>query len=138
MKRIVIPAVLIPAALMLLASCGDDTPRPGARLDGVWGAEHIELDATGDIARIEFDCAYDLIDGEPVLGSDLRFDWTGTHTLEGGPVRQDSPPLSRPARFQGRVIAGMLLLTVTLTDTGETLGPYQLFKGTAGDLYKCL
>ena len=67
------------------------------------------------------------------------FEVTGTHTPEhGGPVREDEKSESRPARYAGRLAAGRMALTVTLTDTGDILGTFALTQGVAGRLTKCL
>jgi hypothetical protein len=68
-----------------------------------------------------------------------RFTVAGTHTPEhGGPVREDETLASRPARYAGRVDGNRMALTVTLSDTGETLGAFTLTRGSAGRLLKCL
>jgi hypothetical protein len=106
---------------------------------GVWGGEHVALEVSADGGRIEYDCAHGNL-GEPLaLDRSGRFDVNGTHTPEhGGPMREDEKAESRPARYAGRVDGGRMTLTVTLTDTGESLGTFALTQGVAGRLLKCL
>lgn len=106
---------------------------------GTWGGEHVALDVTADGGRIEYDCAHGNLAEPLVLDHNGRFEVTGTHTPEhGGPVREDEKSESRPARYAGRVAAGRMTLTVTLTDTGEILATLALTQGVAGRLMKCL
>ncbi|HSG43304.1 MAG TPA: hypothetical protein VLA72_09125 [Anaerolineales bacterium] len=103
------------------------------------GAVHIELIAESDQALIEYDCARGKIDSALIPDSDGQFDILGTHTLGSGPVNLNAPPPdTQPARYQGKVIGNRLELIVTLTDTGDVIGPFILVHGEPGYLYKCL
>ncbi|HKF44928.1 MAG TPA: hypothetical protein VKG01_17665 [Thermoanaerobaculia bacterium] len=105
---------------------------------GTWGGNSTNLTIGVKSAVIEFDCAHGTIDQPFVSDSFGRFDLAGTFEPEGpGPVRLDPPP-ARPARYSGSTNGATMILTVTLTDTGETLGPYVLTFGAAGRLFKCL
>jgi hypothetical protein len=129
---------LIFALCLFLVGCGDDSVSPGAKIDGVWGADHHELVANSDGALLEYDCAHGSIDSGLVLDSNGRFELEGTHTREGGPIDLNNPPDEHPARYQGRLLGDRLVLTVTITDTGDVLGPFTLIRGERGNLYKCL
>ena len=134
-------AILILVLFLVLfpVACGDTSVHPGTKIEGLWGAEHIELIAESDQVLIEFDCARGTINSALVPDSDGQFDILGTHTLGSGPVNlNDPPPDARPARYQGRVIGNRLELTVTLTETGDVIGPFALVRGEPGYLYKCL
>jgi len=123
---------------MVLLGCSDDSVRPGAEIEGVWGSEHHEFVSNGDVATLEYDCAHGSINEALALDSDGRFDVVGTHTREGGPVDLNNPPEAHPARYQGHLFGNWLELTVTLTDTGEVIGPFTVIRGVRGTLYKCL
>ena len=130
--------VLIFSLTLFLAACGGNSVQPGTKIEGLWGAEHLELLADRYGAHLEYDCASGTIDSALVLDANGEFDLLGTHTLGGGPVNLDDPPNARPARFQGRFQGKRLELTVILTDTGDVIGPYILIRGEPGLLYRCL
>lgn len=111
----------------------------GERLaPGAWGGDHIRMEVSEAGAALEFDCAHGAIDKPIALDSEGRFDLKATYTVErGGPVRRDSPPPVRPARYSGRVSGDTLTLTVTLTDTDEDAGTYTLTRGSEGRVFKC-
>ncbi len=129
-------ALILPLAL-LSASCGDDPADPGAVIDGRWGADHVELVAAADGMQVEYDCAHGATDGPLVLDGGGAFAVAGTYTLEGGPVDVNDPPVDHPALYRGRILAGQLMLTVTLTGDDTVLGPYLLGRGVRGVLHKC-
>jgi len=132
-------SILLLSSVLFLTGCGDDSVHPGTKIDGVWGARHIELVAASDETLLEYDCAHGTIDGALIPDPDGRFDLVGTHTREsGGPVNLNDPPDVHPARYRGRILGDRLTLTVTLTDTGDVLGPFVLARGVPGLLYKCL
>ncbi len=126
---------------VFLASClpiGLDETDPS--LTGIWGGEHIVLDISSESAAIEYDCAYGTIDEAIVVNNGGTFEAGGTHVFEhGGPIREDEVPDVHPARYSGMIRGSNMTLTVNLTDTaGPELGPYQLERGTAGRVFKCL
>src|SRR5262245_47867045 len=127
----------IAVALSLIAGCAPTTP--SAIVSGTWGGDHIRLDVTSLGATVEYDCAHGTID-EP-LSPDRQghFSAAGTHTIEpGGPVRVDEPVSRHPAQYTGQVSGDTLQLTVTVTDTQQTLGPFSLKLARAPRLFKCL
>ena len=133
--------VVAPGLMVAAIACSSPTG-PGDRLAiGTWGGEHVALEVTAEAGRIEYDCAHGDL-GEPlVVDRSGRFDVTGTHTPEhGGPVREDEKLVSHPARYVGRVDGDRMTLTVsiTVTNTAETLGTVALTRGVAGRLLKCL
>jgi len=44
----------------------------------------------------------------------------------------------RPARYDGILRGDHLWLSVTLTDSAQVLGPFDLERGKTGPVYKCL
>jgi hypothetical protein len=130
-----VPAFVLLATLACANPIGAGDPVP----IGPWGGAHAALDVTASGGRIEYDCAHGTLDEPLVLDARGRFDVTGSHTLEhGGPVRDDEQLISRPARYTGRVNDARMTLTVTLTDTGETIGSFTLIQGETGRVLKCL
>jgi len=129
--------------LTVLASsvgCGNPAgPDRGRVNEGTWGGDHIRLDVTAAGARAEYDCAHGTIDQPLVADPQGRLSVTGTHTFErGGPIRDDEAANRHPARYDGQLIDDTLQLTVTVTDTQQTLGTFTVKLGVASRLLKCL
>ena len=128
-----------PLLLLLLgASATCRAALTGPVSPGDWGGEHIGLVVTANGATIEYDCASGTID-ETIVATDGRFSASGTHTRgHGGPIRQDEIPDKHPALYEGHVDGDTMTLDVTLTDSGEKLGRYTLFRGRSAQVFKCL
>jgi hypothetical protein len=106
---------------------------------GTWGGEQISIWAEPSAAAIEYSCAKGTIKGPLVVDSKGRFKLTGTHTVErGGPVRSGETGNARPAVYTGVVTGKRLTLTVTLTDTNETVGTFTLTQGKQARLFRCM
>jgi hypothetical protein len=106
---------------------------------GVWGGTHIGLEVTEKGGRLDYDCAHGSIDQPIRLDKDGRFEVTGRHIKErGGPQREDADTHGQPARYDGRVDGATMTLTVTLTDTQETVGTFTLTRGKPPRIRKCL
>ena len=84
--------------------------------------------------NIEFDCAQGMITQEFLVDRHGRFDLRGTY--ESGPIVL--PPPFHPAHYVGAVDGKMMQLMITLDDTGETIGPFQLTRGVVPVIIKCL
>lgn len=105
---------------------------------GTWGGEHVGLSVEDDRARLEYDCAYGTIDRAMKVDSRGRFNLTGTHTLEsGGPATGGEKPNRHPALYTGQVTGERMVITITLTDTKETVGTFTLVRSKQPNLYKC-
>lgn len=127
------------AVLSLYACLSAGGAERGRLPAGTWGGAHIRLDVTEESAAVELDCAHGTLDGPILPGADGRFEAAGTYVQEhGGPEREGEEPDGRPARYSGRVEGSTLTLTIALTDTGETVGPFTLTRGKAARLTKCL
>lgn len=105
---------------------------------GTWGGQHIALEVTAEGARVEYDCAHGTVDEKFMADAQGRFDLRGTHVREhGGPVRRDETPDTHPARFTGQVNGDTMTLTLTETDTNETVGTFTLVFGQPPRVMKC-
>jgi hypothetical protein len=105
---------------------------------GVWGGQGVQLAVTETGAHIEYDCAHGQLDGSLTLDAQGHFEATGSHTREGpGPIRVGITRVSRPARYTGSIDGEKMTLTVTLTDTNDTLGTFTLYFDQQGILRKC-
>lgn len=106
---------------------------------GEWGGVHLGLVATEAGAELEYDCATGRI------GAALRPDGSGRFSVNGvhfpgheGPIRIDEEQVQRPARYDGTVRGDRMTITVTLTDTDETIGTFTLVRGATPHVFKCL
>ena len=105
---------------------------------GMWGGEHIRLEVAGRTASIEYDCAHGTITQPLALDRRGHFDARGTHVMEhGGPIRKDEQSDSRPARYTGWTDGKRMTLKVTLTDTDQVLGTFNLVHGERPRIVKC-
>jgi hypothetical protein len=121
---------------LLLAGCGDLTSF--SLSIATWGGSHIAIEITVNGGTVQYDCAMGRID-QPIMVREGRFDVTGVHWPgQGGPVGVDTTQAGRPARYLGTVRSDRMTLIVILTDTGETLGLYQLRKGASPFIVACL
>ena len=119
MPRVI--ALLLPLAL----ACSSPTA-PDA--EGMWGGTQVSLELTRSGGTLTYLCGTGTIDSTWTLNSDGRFTATGLHYFGGGPAPIQGRP-SHPARYVGEIEDDDLTLMVTLTDLGQTLGPYRLVRG---------
>ena len=102
-----------------------------------WGGMGVELDLRAGFSRIEFDCAHGTISDRFTVDKQGQFDLSGTYLLDGpGPIT--TPPPGHPAHYVGDVQGATMHLTVILTDTGATIGPFLLTRDDQGFIVKCL
>ena len=106
--------------------------------NGVWGGQHIYMEVTDNEVSIVYDCAHGAITQPIILDGAGTFDVKGTYIREhGGPIRKDEELTSQPARYAGQVKGDVLTLTLTLTDTEETVATFTLTHGSEGQVRKC-
>ena len=107
---------------------------------GSWGGEHIGLLASETNAAFELDCAHGEINGPLVLfDQDGSFSIEGMFTLEhGGPVFPGEQPDIHPALYTGIVYDDLMEMMITLTDSGQEIGIFDLVKDRQPLLFKCL
>lgn len=92
----------------------------------------------GKTAAVEYDCAHGTIDGPLSLDGDGKFKLAGNHVRErGGPVRLGKAQDSYPAQYTGWTDGKNMTLTVTLVNTNEEVGTFELTRGQEGRLWKC-
>src|SRR5438309_1895071 len=99
------PAALVLSMALLVAACATAIAPTSDRVPaGLWGGEGIHLVVAADGATTDFDCAHGTVEQPLDRDRDGRFSATGHHIFEhGGPIREDEPPNSHPARYQGRI-----------------------------------
>lgn len=105
---------------------------------GKWGGQNVELDVTEEGARMRFSCARGIIEQPLTLDAGGRFSVQGTFVAQGaGPLRADDPPQSRPAVYSGAVRDNLMTLTVSVTDSKEEGGTFELTQGESGHIRRC-
>ena len=127
------------AVCLLASGCGSMTSADMPVAAGRWGGVGIRLDVTAGGATVDYDCAHGSIDQPVVADREGRFSATGVHDREhGGPIRLDEPPDRHPARYDGQLAGASMRLTVTLLDTGQSVGTFDLTLGGFARVVKCL
>lgn len=105
---------------------------------GVWGGAHIRLEVTDSGGNLEYDCAHSTIDEPIITDSDGNFDVKGKFSPQhAGPIRRDEEGESYSVRYTGKTKDGEMSLTITIPDKKETLGSFNLTRGSEGRLMKC-
>ena len=128
------PRCRILALLAVILSCSAPT---APEAEGDWGGPDASLSLSRAGGTLSYACGTGTMDSAWVLSRDGRLTATGQHFFGGGPV----PPAGRPphpARYSGSVEGNTLVLTVTVTDLGQTLGPFRLARGGARVQEVCL
>jgi hypothetical protein len=88
---------------------------------------------------VEHDCASGTVDEPLRTDARGRFEARGVHIpLQGGPTRPDDRPARHPARYTGTVDGQSMTLSILLTGTGESLGPFSLRRAAIPRIYRCL
>lgn len=131
-------AIFLVGALTALAPACATQPTAGDPV-GAWGGDHIALSVTVDGATLEYDCAAGKMDGAVTVDAEGRFHALGTHDIgHGGPAQQDEIPDRHPASYRGHIAGDTMTLSVTLTDRGTEVGTFQLTRGAAPRIVRCL
>jgi len=106
---------------------------------GPWGGPHVSMQVSSSGAQLDYDCAAGTIDEPLRPNSEGRFTAVGLHTPgHGGPIRIGEILPAFRARYDGQLTGDRLNLVITLTDTGVTLGSFELQRGSSGMLMRCL
>ena len=128
------------AAVAVVAACSVVIAGPGVFIIiGDWGGEHVQLELEEAGGTLEYDCAHGTIEPGWTLTDDGEFSGTGEHIIEhGGPVREGEVLPTRPASYDGTVDGDRMSLTVTLSDSAQVIGTFQLQRGSDGQLMRCL
>lgn len=123
--------------VLVAVACSDAITEPD--VIGEWGGPHLALVLEESGGTLEYDCAHGTIAAGWSVDSDGRLTGTGEHFQEhGGPIREGEELVPRPALYDGRLRGDDLRLTVTLTDSAQVVGTFDLKRGNSGPVYKCL
>ncbi|MDT5271668.1 MAG: hypothetical protein QOH49_3854 [Acidobacteriota bacterium] len=105
---------------------------------GKWGGQNVQLDVMEDGVSIRFSCARGSVEQSLTLDAEGRFSANGTFAAGAmGPSREDNPPKSRPAVYSGVVRDKVMTLTVTVADSKEEGGTFELTQGEPGHIRRC-
>jgi hypothetical protein len=111
--------------LAIVLACSSPT---APKAEGDWGGNGVSLSLARTGGVLTYACGAGTMDSAWTLSPDGQLTGTGQHFFGGGPVpSQGRPP--HPATYSGRIEGDVLTLTVTLTDLGQTLGPFRLLRG---------
>jgi hypothetical protein len=126
----------------LFVGCESDSLCPRARpaqITGTWGGDGIRLTAGPARVDLLFDC------GEGSIERGIRLDDKGRFDVDGRVLPYSPGPASNMddreeyrVRYQGRVHAETMTLTLTRIDTGQKLGEFDLTSGEPGRITLCL
>ena len=127
-------------ASLALAACSGFIYGPnGIVAVGSWGGLHVVLVLEESGGTLEYDCAHGTIEPGWTLTDDGDFSGVGKHVAEqGGPVREGEIRPERPAAYDGTIDGDRMQLTVTLTDSAQVVGSFDLRRGADGQIVRCL
>lgn len=133
-------ARLLPLAfVVLIGADGCPGTTPDRLPDGNWGGQHIGMVVTDSGAAIQYDCATGTITQPLALEPGGAFTWSGVHYPgHGGPVRIGEVPVGHPATYSGHATADRLTLTLSVPDLGVAPQTFELTKGGAAAVFRCL
>jgi hypothetical protein len=107
---------------------------------GLWGGEHIELNAKQpDVGgSLRFDCGRAEITSPLEVDANGNFVWKATYVLQGGPALIPAPaPVKRDAIITGSVSGKLMKFEVQIAGS-PVVSPFGLTIGTPGTFAFCL
>ena len=129
-------------AIWQTGTCGSGHSKPTVQTQkvatGTWGGQNVQLEVTQVGAQIRFSCAHGKIEQSLTVDAEGRFSVNGTFVAEAmGPTREDNPPKSRPATYSGTVRDQTMTFKVTVADSKEEGGTFELTHGEPGHIRRC-
>jgi hypothetical protein len=133
---LVIAVGFVPAG-MAAAPSSPSRAQSGSESANVWGGEHVRMQLTKTGANLDFDCATGTIDQPLALPAAGEFQARGSYTQErGGPVTKDGNR-AVAATYVGTITGESMHLEIVLVSSKETVGTYDLVRGSFGHVFKC-
>ena len=126
-----------PSLMLLIPLAVACTSSTAPEANGRWGGTEASLTLTPSGGTVSYPCGAGTIDPGWTIGGGGRFAATGQHFFGGGPLPAEGRP-PHPARYTGQVSGAVFTLTVVVTDTPDTLGPYHLILGGPAVAEQCL
>ena len=123
------------AALVVAAiACSAATSTPITEVVGTWGGDNAGMIVNGTDIHVHIGCTLGDAVGPIHPGADGRFEIAGTYNVDAYPVNRG---ITHPATFSGQIVGQTMTLSVTLTDTGQVLGPVTLVYGKEPKMGPC-
>lgn len=130
-----LPRSLFCIALLLVVACSNsNSPASELRL-GNWGGPSVGLSVEDSHVTFLFDCAGGEVDHTIPVGTDGRFDVTGTFTNNGNARGVDHTP--HPARYRGRIVGTHITFTRILLDGSMPDASFAADFGVAPSVVAC-
>jgi len=123
----------LPSILALIA-CSAATSTPITDVVGTWGGDNAGIIITGNDVHVHIGCTLGNTVRPIHTDANGRFEASGTYNVDAYPVDRG---IIHPATFNGRIVGQTMTLTVTLTDTGQVLGPVTLVYGKEPKMGPC-
>jgi hypothetical protein len=131
-RHIRLLALLASAAL---GACSRFHGLPAVLPLGTWGGPDAGLIATESETHVHVGCTRGDVPGRIPIAADGTFQVDGRHNVNAFPVDQG---IYHPARFTGRLHGDdRLTLEVVLLDTGQRLGPAEVFLDREPQMREC-
>jgi len=92
---------------------------------GAWGGPDVSLVLEAAGGTLSYACGAGTIAPGWTITPGGHLAATGEHFFGGGPLPPQGHP-AHPARYQGEIHGDLLVLTVSLEDLQQTLGPFTL------------
>ena len=123
----------LPSFLALFA-CSAATSTPITDVAGTWGGDNAGMIVTGNDVHVHIACTLGTAVGPIHPDVNGRFEATGIYNVDAYPVDRG---ITHPARFSGRIVGNKMTMTVSLTDTGQLLGPVTMVYGEEPRMGPC-
>jgi hypothetical protein len=122
---------------VLVIGCSSSSEQPEPNVIGDWGGTEASLTLSRAGGDLSYPCGAGTIDSTWTLSTDGHLAGTGQHFFGGGPqpVHGRQP---HPAIYAGTVDGDTLILSVTVADLGQTLGPFRLLRGGPVVMERCV
>jgi hypothetical protein len=122
-------------ALAALAACNRFHGLPSALPLGTWGGADAGLIATEQATHVHLGCTRGDVAGRIPIAADGSFQVDGRHNVNAFPVDLG---IFHPARYTGRMHGDdRLTIEVVLLDTGQRLGPAEVFLDREPQMREC-
>src|SRR3954467_7100162 len=117
-----------------IAACSAATSTPITDIVGTWSGDNAGMIVTGTDVHVHIGCT--LGDAVGPINPDAtgRFQASGTYNVDAYPIDRG---ITHPSTFTGQIVGQTMTLKVTLTDTGQMLGPVTLTYGKEPKMGPC-
>ena len=124
---------VIPIVFALIA-CSAATSTPITDVIGTWGGDNAGMIVNGNDVHVHIGCTLGDAAGPIHPDANGQFELTATYNVDAYPVNRG---ITHPATFSGQIVGQTMTLTVSLTDTGQVLGPVTLVYGKEPKMGPC-